>query len=72
MSEPRIEPRITRSRAQCLNCSDIIESKHRHDYVRCKCGAIMLDGGNEYIRCGWPGGDSVDHIKLLTDYEEAK
>lgn len=35
---------------QCLNCKDILWSKHRHDYIVCKCGSCMNDGGNEYRR----------------------
>ncbi|WP_420870477.1 DUF7695 domain-containing protein [Macrococcus epidermidis] len=31
-------------------CDDVIESKHTHDYVMCKCGAIFLDGIKEYQR----------------------
>jgi hypothetical protein len=41
-----------RNRARCLKCYDIIESKHRHDFVICKCGAIFVDGGNDYWRAG--------------------
>lgn len=26
-----------RNRAKCRNCGDIIESKHGHDFVTCKC-----------------------------------
>lgn len=40
-----------RNRAKCKLCEDIIESKHRHDYVTCKCGQISVDGGNAYHRC---------------------
>ena len=40
------------SKAKCLKCNDVIESKHRHDFVKCGCGEIFLDGGNEYIRAG--------------------
>lgn len=40
------------SKAKCLKCNDIIESKHRHDFVRCSCDEIFLDGGDEYIRAG--------------------
>jgi hypothetical protein len=25
------------SKAKCKNCGDIIESKHRHDFVTCTC-----------------------------------
>lgn len=38
------------SRIQCNNCSDIITSTHRHDFVTCKCGGCSLDGGNDYFR----------------------
>lgn len=27
-----------------------MESKHRHDFVRCKCGKSWLDGGDDYSR----------------------
>lgn len=39
-----------RNRAKCRKCGDIIWSRDRHHYVRCKCGAISLDGGYDYIR----------------------
>lgn len=42
-----------RNMAKCKICDDVIESKHTHDYVMCKCGAIFLDGGKEYQRYGW-------------------
>jgi hypothetical protein len=35
----------TRHAMRCKKCGDTIESKSRHDYVRCSCGAIALDGG---------------------------
>jgi hypothetical protein len=40
-------------RMKCLHCQTIIESKHVHDFVSCKCkGAkrICIDGGGEYCR----------------------
>jgi hypothetical protein len=40
------------SKAQCLDCLDILESKHRHDLVKCNCGNAFLDGGDSYIRAG--------------------
>lgn len=39
------------SKAKCRLCNDIIESKHRHDYVTCSCGEISVDGGSEYMHC---------------------
>jgi len=38
------------SKAICSECGDIIESKHRHDFVVCKCGKAFLDGGDSYLR----------------------
>jgi hypothetical protein len=39
-----------RNRVKCRKCGDIIESKTRHDYVTCKCGAVAVDGGSSYMR----------------------
>lgn len=41
---------VTLNKCQCKKCGDIIESKHRHDFVWCKCRSIAADGGKEYIR----------------------
>lgn len=45
--------RIVVNQAECLLCRDIIESKHVHDWVQCKCGALFVDGGKEYLRRGY-------------------
>jgi len=42
--------RIFRNSAKCKKCHDEIESTHVHNFVRCSCGAIAVDGGNEYLR----------------------
>lgn len=39
-----------RNRIRCRKCLDTVESKHRHDYVSCSCGAIAVDGGLAYPR----------------------
>ena len=46
------DSKIIANRVKCLKCGDIIESKHRHDFVACSCGAIFTDGGTDYIRRG--------------------
>lgn len=42
--------KIKCNKAKCKACNEIIESTHRHDFVKCKCGSIAVDGGKEYIR----------------------
>lgn len=41
---------IVTNKAKCKKCGDIIESKHRHDFVFCSCGAIAVDGGKSYLK----------------------
>ena len=41
---------IVENKAMCNKCGDVISSKHSHDFVSCSCGAISVDGGQEYIR----------------------
>lgn len=41
---------IIRNSAKCLECNIEIESRHRHDYVNCPCGAIAVDGGKDYLK----------------------
>lgn len=48
---------MIRNIAKCKKCGDIIESKHRHDFVQCSCKSIFVDGGHDYIR---RGGDQFD------------
>lgn len=43
---------IIRNAARCRKCGDVVESKHRHDFVACSCGAIYVDGGTSYLRRG--------------------
>ncbi len=38
---------------KCLKCDDEIYSLYRHDFKWCKCGAVAIDGGDDYIKiCG--------------------
>jgi hypothetical protein len=56
------------NKCQCRLCEDIIESKNRHDFVRCKCGEIFTDGGKSYIRRG--ASDLNNIIDMSETYEE--
>lgn len=65
--------KLKRNAAKCLKCGDVIESTHRHDWVRCSCNAIFVDGGLDYIRRGGYPGDMEELSEYETEYEkEAK
>lgn len=51
-AEAMTQVKAKRNRAKCRLCGSIIESLHRHDFKKCSCGEIMVDGGNDYWRCG--------------------
>jgi hypothetical protein len=53
-------------RYKCALCDDIIVSMHRHDFVMCKCGAIYVDGGDDYTRLGG------ELYNILMEVEENK
>ena len=56
------------NKCQCRLCGDTIESKHRHDFVQCRCGSIFTDGGTDYIRRG--ANNLNDIIDLSETYLE--
>ena len=53
---------ILRNAARCRKCDTIVESRHVHDFRACKCRAIFVDGGLEYLRAG---GNPEDFESLL-------
>ena len=52
--------RIISNKIQCKHCGEIIESKHVHDLVKCKCEICSIDGGHDYMRIGGNQGDWED------------
>lgn len=52
--------KIICNKAQCVVCGDVIESKNRHDYVSCKCGAISVDGGKDYVKRSGISGQCIE------------
>lgn len=58
---------IIRNSARCRLCGIEIESKHRHDYVQCKCGAIAVDGGHAYFRRAGNPHDFIDTSVVAHD-----
>ena len=57
--------KLIRNAARCRKCGDVIESKHRHDFVRCECGAIYIDGGLSYAQ----GGGDPSSFESLCEYK---
>ena len=42
--------KLIKNKWKCLYCNDIIESKHQHHFISCKCGKMSIDSGTSYIR----------------------
>lgn len=62
--------KIKRNAAKCRKCGDIIQSKHRHDFVACRCKAIFVDGGLEYLRRGAESWDILEDLSETTEDDE--
>jgi hypothetical protein len=41
---------LLRSQLVCPKCDDLISSIHVHDLKQCRCGALAIDGGRDYLR----------------------
>ncbi len=59
---------IIRNRAKCAKCGTVIESKSVHDFVYCKCHAIAVDGGKDYLRRVFM--DQIDVIELSEESDD--
>lgn len=44
---------------QCQECKDIIFSRCRHDFRRCSCNNVFVDGGFDYMRTGFQTSQPV-------------
>ena len=42
--------KIIINKIRCKKCNDSIESKTVNDFKKCKCGAIAIDGGKQYLK----------------------
>jgi len=59
--------KILKNVIKCNLCSDVIESKHVHDFVMCSCGSCAADGGKVCLRrCFKEEGCYTE----LSEYEE--
>lgn len=55
---------IVRNAIRCNICGDEIESKQRHDFVTCICGACSVDGGSDYLRRCFKSPDCFTDISV--------
>ena len=55
------------NKARCIRCGDILISEHRYDFKQCKCKAISVYGGTDYIR----RVGKLEYVEELSEYEES-
>lgn len=58
---------ILQNQIRCNKCGDEPYSAHRHDYKTCKCGAVAVDGGMDYLR---RSGNPEDYTDLSYSMEK--
>ena len=58
--------RIVINKIKCKKCGDVLESKSVHDFKFCRCGAVAVDGGHDYLRrCG--NKDDWEELSVTDD-----
>jgi hypothetical protein len=62
--------KIIKNVIQCKLCGEIIESKHVHDFVMCKCGSCAVDGGHDYLRRCYKSEDCYIELSETIEIEE--
>lgn len=63
---------ILQNQIRCNKCGDEPFSKHRHDYVKCKCGAVAVDGGMDYLRRAYETDATYTELSYSLDDEILK
>ncbi|MBO5143123.1 MAG: hypothetical protein J6C46_09115 [Clostridia bacterium] len=56
--------RIISNKIQCKHCGEIIESKHVHNFVTCKCETCAVDGGHWHLSRSFRNSPEEDYIEL--------
>ena len=73
LKEKGLRKVLTLNSVMCLVCNTILESKHRHDYVRCSCSnGTACDGGLAYQRVLAKDLDKVENLSqyvIMTEQE---
>ena len=64
---------LIRNVVKCLVCGQILESKHRHHYVKCKCdNEAFTDGGTIYVRLGAVDLGLIENLSEYTTYDKVE
>ena len=58
---------ILSNQAKCLNCGDEPFSAYRHDFKRCECGDMFVDGGMDYTRHGFMKREEWMNLSIELD-----
>lgn len=60
----RPETVILSNQVKCLVCHSTPFSRHRHDFVECKCGNVAVDGGMEYQRLIYSDSETFEDLTI--------
>ena len=60
--------KIIKNCIKCNYCGDIVISKNCHDFKKCNCGKVAVDGGIDYLRRCFE--NSSDDYTDLSEYKE--
>lgn len=63
--------KLIRNAIQCNCCGEVIESMHVHDYIKCACGRVAVDGGLLYARRTFVG-TKEDYTELSVYADDGK
>ena len=55
---------------QCPKCREILFSEYRSDHKYCGCGAVLIDGGTDYLRYSWSNDLNKDDVILVVRGQE--
>ena len=63
--------RIITNKIRCKHCGDIIESRWTHEFVRCSCKSVAVDGGHEYLRREFHRSDDYEELSELASADNS-
>jgi len=65
-----IKNEIKVNAVRCLICGCIVISKHRHDFVKCDCGNVTVDGGTDYLKRSFKDRNGFEELSFYTKQQE--